>query len=81
MAGAPANIVAGILKYDGMSTWESGASKGDVVEIGTANVVADLVTGKLVEDPTHEVLDFASRLGRKFGRKKLSEEKRMGLVE
>ena len=81
VAGEPANIVAGMLGYEGMPTWESGASKGDVVEIGTANVVADLVTGKLVENPTHEILDFASRLGRKFGRKKLSEVKEMGLVE
>ncbi len=35
--------------------------------IGAANVLLDLVAGKLVENPTHEVLDTASRLGRRFG--------------
>ena len=75
-AGEPANIVAGILGYEEMPTWDSGASEGDVLAIGAANVLVDLVTGKLVEDPTHEVLDFASRLGRRFGRK---ERKEIGL--
>ena len=67
IAGEPANLVAGMLGYEHMPTWESGASLGDVTEIGTANVLVDLLAGKLVEDPTHEVLDFASKLGRKFG--------------
>lgn len=67
IAGEPANLVAGLLGYDQMPTWDSGASEGDVVAIGAANVLVDLVIGKLVEDPTHEVLDFASRLGRRFG--------------
>ena len=78
IAGEPANIVAGMLGYQEMPTWDSGASEGDVLEIGAANVLVDLVTGKLVEDPTHEVLDFASRLSRRFGRKKRSEMKEMG---
>ncbi len=81
VAGEPANIVAGLLGYEEMPTWQSGASEGDVLEIGAANVLADLVTGKLVEDPTHEVLDFASRLGRRFGRKKRSEMKEMGFED
>ena len=78
VAGEPANIVAGMLGYQEMPTWGSGASERDVLEIGAANVLVDLMTGKLVEDPTHEVLDFASRLGRKFGRKKRSEMREMG---
>ena len=64
-----------MLGYQGMPTWDSGASEGDVLEIGSANVLVDLMTGKLVENLTHEVLDFASRLGRSFGRKKRSEMK------
>lgn len=34
--------------------------------IGAANVLVDLVAGKVVENPTHEVLDTASR---RFGRR------------
>ena len=67
IAGAPAELVAGLLGYPQMPTWGSGASVGDVAEIGTANVLVDLLAGRLVEDPTHEVLDFASKLGRRFG--------------
>lgn len=68
IAGAPANITAGLLGYGQVPTWGSGASTADVTKIGAANVLVDLVTGKLVEEPTHELLDFASRLGRRFGR-------------
>ena len=75
IAGEPANFVAGMLGYQDMPTWDSGASKSDVLEIGTANTLVDLVTGKLVEDPTHEVLDFASRLRRRFGKRRPSEIK------
>ena len=67
VAAEPANFVAGLLGYQEMPTWGSGASEGDVTAIGAANVVVDLTTGKVVEDPTHEILDFASRLGRRFG--------------
>ena len=67
VAGEPAEIVAGLLGYEEMPTWGSGASVGDVTEIGTANVLVDLLAGKLVEDPTHEVLDFASKMGKRFG--------------
>ena len=67
VAGEPANLVAGLLGYEQMPTWGSGAPVGDVTEIGAANVLVDVLTGRLVEDPTHEALDFASRLGRKFG--------------
>lgn len=67
MAEEPANFVAGILGYQELPTWGTGASEGDVTAIGAANALVDLTTGKLVEDPTHEVLDFASRLGRRFG--------------
>lgn len=67
IAGEPANFVAGLLGYQDMPTWASDAPAGDVMKIGAANVLVDLATGKLVEDPTHEVLDFASRLGRRFG--------------
>ena len=69
IAGEPAELVAGLLGYEHgqMPTWGSGASVVDVTEIGTANVLVDLLAGRLVEDPTHEVLDFASRLGRRFG--------------
>lgn len=67
IAGEPANLVAGLLGYEEMPTWQSGASMGDVTKIGAANVLVDLATGRLIKDPTHEVLDFASRLGRRFG--------------
>ena len=67
IAEAPANLVAGLLGYDQMPTWESGAPMEDVTKIGAANVLVDLLAAKFVEDPTHKVLDFASRLGRRFG--------------
>ena len=67
VATEPANLVAGLLGYPEPPTWQGAASEGDVMEIGVANTLVDLATGKLVEDPTNEVLDFASRLGRKFG--------------
>jgi len=67
IAGEPANFTAGLLGYQQTPTWGSGASEGDVMAIGAANVLVDLVAGKLVENPTHEVLDTASRLGRRFG--------------
>ena len=67
VAEEPAHLVAGLLGYQEIPTWQSGASTIDVAEIGAANVFVDLATGKVVEDPTHEVLDFASRLGRRFG--------------
>lgn len=67
IAGELANLVAGLLGYEQMPTWGSGASVGDVTEIGAANVLVDLLAARLVEDPTHEVLDFASRVGRRFG--------------
>ena len=67
IAEEPANFVAGLLGYQEMPTWGSGASEGDVTAIGAANALVDLTTGKLVEDPTHEILGFASRLGRRFG--------------
>ena len=69
VAEEPANLVAGSLGYDQMPTWGSGAPVGDVAQIGAANVLVDLLAARLVEDPTHEVLDFASRLGRRFGRR------------
>lgn len=67
IAEEPANLVAGLLGYPEVPTWASGASEGDVTAIGTANALVDLTTGKLVEDPTHEILNFASRLNRRFG--------------
>lgn len=67
IAGEPANFTAGLLGYQETLTWGSGASEADVIAIGTANVFVDLVAGKLAENPTHEVLDTASRLGRRFG--------------
>ena len=67
VAGEPAKLVAGLLGYEHMPTWGSGASIGDVTEIGAANVLVDVLTGRLVEDSTHEALNFASRSGRKFG--------------
>jgi len=67
IAGEPANFTGGLLGYQQTPTWGSGASEGDVMAIGAANVLVDLVAGKLVENPTHEVLDTASRLGRRFG--------------
>lgn len=73
MATEPADLVARMLGYQEMPTWQSGAPGGDVMEIGAVNALVDLATGKLVEDPTHEVLDFASRLGRKFGWKGKAE--------
>ena len=79
VAGEPANLVAGLLGYQQMPTWDMGASERDVMEIGGANVLVDLATAKLVEDPTHEVLDFATRLGRRFGRRGKGGMKEMGL--
>ena len=80
IANEPANIVAGMLGYQEPPTWHTGAPEGDVLQIGAANVLVDLVTGKLVEDPTHEVLDFASRLGRRFGWRKRGEMKELGAL-
>ncbi len=67
IAGEPANFTAGLLGYQQTPTWGSGASEGNVMAIGAANVLVDLVAGKLVENPTRELLDTASRLGRRFG--------------
>ena len=67
IAEEPANFVAGLLGYQEIPPWGSGASEGDITAIGAANSLVDLTTGKLVEDPTHEVLNFASRLGKRFG--------------
>lgn len=67
VAAQPANLVAGSLGYQQMPTWDNGASGVAVAEIGAANVLVDLVTGRLVEEPAHELLDVASRLGRRFG--------------
>ena len=78
IAGKPANLVAGLLGYDEMPTWESEASIGDVTKIGAANVLVDLSVAKVVEDPTHDVLDFASRLDRRFGWRGRAERKRWG---
>ena len=67
IAGEPAHLVTGLLGYEQMPTWGSGASVGDVTEIGAANVVVDLLAARLVEDTAHEVLDFGSRVGRRVG--------------
>ncbi|KAL9098624.1 MAG: hypothetical protein Q9163_005751 [Psora crenata] len=67
VAGEPADVVAGLLGYDHIPTWHTGAPEEDILGMGAANVAVDLVAGKLVENPTHELLDFASRLGRKYG--------------
>jgi hypothetical protein len=67
VAREPANFTAGLLGYQQTPTWGSGASEGNVMAIGAANVLVDLVAGKLVENPTRELLDTASRLGRRFG--------------
>lgn len=73
IAGEPAKFTAGLLGYNEVPTWTSGASAGDVTEIGAANVLVDLTTGKLVEEPTNEVLDFASRMRRRFRKGRHSE--------
>ena len=54
----PANLVVGILGYQQMPTWDSGALVGHLTKIGEGNVLVDLLAGNLVENPTHEVLAF-----------------------
>lgn len=57
----PANIVASMLGYQELPTWDSESSEGDVLEVGAASVNVDLVTGNWLRIQLMKC--WSSRLG------------------
>jgi hypothetical protein len=78
LAGAPSEGLSQVLG-DGTNytpTWTDTAPPGHWASIGVANTVAETGLARLVEEPVHKAINFASTAGEKVAFPKQSHEQR-----